>query len=335
MTSKVNWEKTLRALYYDVKHATALGSLNALYTAARLLHPAITIAFVRNWYNRQRAPTLWRQAPKRFAKNPVVQTRPMWQVQSDLMDLNYFKGRNGGHRYVLVVIDVFTKRAFCRALKGKSAAAAAPAIREILDPLTTVKVFQSDLGREFFNGRVASYFRQRKIEVWVSEDRETKAQCAERFIRTLRSKIMRYMTAHGTQKWVDVLPQLVANYNNSWHRSIGMAPNKAGPDTYHEIRRRLYPPAATANAKVKAPAAKRRRARREDDVKVGDTVRISRVLETFEKLTFRWTDELWRVRKVIKRTPRTVYHIEDLNGEHITGHFYREQLMKVPQGEVE
>ena len=346
MTSTAGWVKILHNLYYDVNQASALSGVNALYKAARAKIPNITIGFVRNWFNRQRAPTLWRQAPKRFKKNPIVQTRPMWQVQSDLMDLNQFTSFNGGHRYVLVVIDVFTKRAFCRALKNKSAAVAGAAIRSVLDPLDTVKVFQSDLGLEFFNATVKAYFRERKIEVWLSQDRETKAQCAERFIQTLRSKIMRFMTAHDTKNWVDVLPNLVANYNSSRHRSIGMSPNDATPDRYHEIRRRLYPPAPKTSppaadgveAKRDGPTARQRRqgrrVRREDDLKVGDLVRISRLQETFEKLTFRWTDELWRIRKVIKRTPRVIFQLVDLHGEDVLGHFYREHLLKVPEGEI-
>jgi hypothetical protein len=343
MSQTAAWEKTLHSLYYDINQISALGSAYSLYKAAHAKLPDITLRFVKNWYDQQRAATLWRKAPKRFTKNPVVQTRPMWQVQSDLMDMGYFVRFNNGHRYVCVVIDVFTKKAFCRPLKKKSAQIVVPALQSILDPLTTVRIFQSDMGTEYFNATLKAYFRRRNIEVWLSEDRETKAQIAERFIQTLRSRIMRYMTAHDTKEWVSALPKLVSNYNNSHHRSIGMSPNSVNSDNIHQVRRTLYPPPPPPGPQIVSKAQKRRatsghrprrpppRQRREDDVVVGDLVRISRIQERFEKLTFRWTDELFRVHQVIKRTPRRIYKLVDLTDEAITGSFYRENLLKVPK----
>ena len=321
--------KLLHSLYYDLDQISALSSAYNLFKAARLQQPDIKLQFVRDWYNQQRAATLWRKAPKRFTKNPVIQTRPMYQVQADLCDMGYFTKWNYKYRYILVVIDVMTKKAFCRALKNKNVQQVLPALKEILDPLKTVHIFQSDLGTEFTNSKTKEYFRQRHIQVWLSQDRETKAQIAERFIQTLRSKIMRYMTGHDTKEWVGVLQKIVSNYNNTHHRSIGMPPNKVTLENLQLVRRKLYPPISKSQNHRRAIAAHREQ--RQDDLKAGDLVRISRIQEQFEKLTFRWTDELFRIWQVIKRRPRYIFKLVDLAGETIEGSFYRENLLKVPE----
>ena len=51
----------------------------------------------------------------------------------------------------------------------------------------------------------------------------------------------RYFTYAKTQKYLDVLDELIESYNNTHHSSIGMAPSQVTSDNASEITDRLYP----------------------------------------------------------------------------------------------
>ena len=117
---------------------------------------------------------------------------------------------------------------------------------------------QSDKGTEFLNSTFQSTLRRYGIKFYTSENEDLKASVVERFNRTLKQKMFRYFTAKRTRPYVDVLLDLV-HYNNTYNRSIGVAPSEVTTDNEDQVRARLYPPKPkTLNSKFK----------------VGDKVRI-------------------------------------------------------------
>ena len=87
-------------------------------------------------------------------------------------------------------------------------------------------LLQTDAGTEFINKKTHELLEQDKIE-WFQSQNETKAQIVEQFNRTLKDIMCKSFTANNTKRWIDVLPDLVHNYNNSYHRSIKMTPIQA------------------------------------------------------------------------------------------------------------
>ena len=81
----------------------------------------------------------------------------------------------------------------------------------------------TDKGLEFINKSTKNLFKRKGIH-WSATENETKAQVVERFNRTLKSKLYKYFTAKGTKTWINIIDELVYNYNNSYHRSIKMTP---------------------------------------------------------------------------------------------------------------
>ena len=69
---------------------------------------------------------------------------------------------------------------------------------------------------------------------------DQKAAVVERFNRTLKTRIMTYLSAKRTNKWVVALFAILKSYNGSYHRSIGMAPNNVTSDDQNQIWTRLY-----------------------------------------------------------------------------------------------
>jgi hypothetical protein len=152
--------------------------------------------------------------------------------------------------------------------------------------------------------------------IWFSTDSEFKASIVERFNRTLKTKMWKYFTQVGNRKWIDIVDDLVYNYNNSFHRSIKMTPTEASNKKNESIvHKNLY----GNETDVKSIKPK---------FKVGDRVRISKYKKVFDKGYLpNWTTELFTVSKVLNTTPIT-YKIKDYNDEEIEGSFYEQELVK-------
>ena len=136
---------------------------------------------------------------------------------------------------------------------------------------------------------------------------------AERFIRTLKNKLYKHMTAVSKNMYYDVLDDIVKKHNNTWHSTIKMKPKDVGDNNLTEY---------VEESNKKDPK-----------FKVGDRVRISKYKNVFAKGYMRnWSEEVFVVNK-IKNTVLLTYEINDLNGEKIVGSFYEKELQKTDQKE--
>ena len=140
---------------------------------------------------------------------------------------------------------------------------------------------------------------------------EGKSVVAERFIRTLKNKIYKYMTSVSKNVYIDKLDDIVDEYNDIYHRTIKIKPvdvkdNTDSMEFYSEKE---------AND-------------RDPKFKVGDYVRISKYKNIFAKEYIpNWSEEVFEIKKVKNTVPRTCV-INYLNGEEIIGTFYEKELQK-------
>ena len=155
---------------------------------------------------------------------------------------------------------------------------------------------------------------------------EPKSAIAERFIRTLRGKIESNFILTQSTVWYDILPELIHEYNTSYHRSICMSPvDVIKPENYQKVYDALY-----NRRKQKTPEQLRKD--RTTVFQVGDKVRISLHKRLFEKgATANWSEEIFEVSDVLVTKRPIVYKIKDLAGEEVEGAFYRQQLQKTNQ----
>ena len=223
-----------------------------------------------------------------------------------------FSEFNQGIKYLLAVIDVFSKYGWLIPLKDKTGKSVALALKTIFEERKPEKMWV-DKGKEFYNKDV-----KHLIELYSTENEE-KSSVVERWIRTMKEKMWKYFMANSTNVFTNALPDLVKEYNNTRHSSIKLTPVQASKKE-NELRvwRNLYPEHLeihNINPKFS----------------VGDKVRISEKKKTFEKgYTTRWTEEIFMIVEVIRTSPMT-YKIADLNGEEIRGTFYESELQKTSQ----
>jgi hypothetical protein len=166
--------------------------------------------------------------------------------------------------------------------------------------------------------------KENEIEIYSTENEE-KSCVVERWNGTMKQKMFKYFTANDTNKYYDVLDELVNVYNNTKHSSIKMTPveasNKENESTVYE---NLY---GVSDAQESDSESKKNVAYK-PKFAVGDRVRITKKKGTFEKgYTNRWTREIFVISEVLKTNPIT-YKIVDLKDENIIGSFYEQELQK-------
>lgn len=218
---------------------------------------------------------------------------------------------NKGYKYLLNVIDLFSKYAYSIPLKSKSSKEIIEAFENLFNERKPNKLW-TDQGSEFMNNNFKKYLDDRNITLYHVYN-EGKAAVIERFNRTIGEMIQKHMTATNSNKYIDILQNLIDNYNSKYHSTIKMSPIDASKFENKDIVLKNY----GYNQFHSADKPK---------FKVGDTVRISVIKNTFEKrYKPNWSDEIFIIDKVKITNPIT-YTIKDLSGEPILGSFYNNEL---------
>jgi len=238
--------------------------------------------------------------------------------QADLVEMIPFHKSNKGYKYIMTIINCFSKFAIAIPLKSKKSHEVKIALQKVLlkHPM---KHFHTDQGAEWFNHEVRSLLKSYNINHYATFS-DKKASIVERFNRTLKTKMWRSFSEQGTYRWLELLPKLINNYNNTVHRTIGEKPAKV----------------TKKNEKVVLLNILRNRNRYivKQKFDVGDNVRISRSQNVFTKGYLpRWSNEIFTVWKVQHTQPVT-YILKDSKGEILKGGFYQEELSKTRMKDI-
>ena len=259
------------------------------------------------------ANELYKPIIRKFNKRKVYSSFKDNIWDADLADMQLLSKFNKGIKYLLCVIDLFSKYAFVVPLKDKKGVNIVNAFQSILNKSKRKpnKIWV-DKGSEFYNASFKKWLQDNDI-IMYSTNNEGKSVVAERFVRTLKNKIYKYMTSISKNVYIDKLNAIVNKYNNTYHTTITMKPIDVKDNTYINTNKEIN---------YKYPK-----------FKVGDYVRISKYKNIFAKRYMpNWSEEVFVVDKIKNTVPWT-YVINDLNGEEITGAFYEDELQKTNQKE--
>ena len=217
----------LHKTFYDPRQPGGFAGYEQLKRQAR--RQGIKPYQVRDWIQTQPGYTLHKPVVRRFPRRRVLVDGLDQQWQADLADVQSLAKSNDGVRYLLIVLDVLSRYAWVQPLRNKDAKTVTEAFRIILDQGREPDVLQTNEGTEFLNRTLKSLLKQRHIRHFVVYG-DTKAQLVERFIRTFKNRMWRYFTAENTQRYLDILQDLVQGYNASYHRAIRRSPDSVTHD---------------------------------------------------------------------------------------------------------
>ena len=147
---------------------------------------------------------------------------------------------NKGFRFLLCVIDVFSKYPWVVPLKDKKGITIVNAFQKVLKQSNRKpNKIRVDKGSEFYNNSFKKWLRDNDIAMYSTHN-EGKSVVAERFIKTLKNKISKYMTSISKKVYIDKLDDIVNGYNNAFHRAIKMKPIDVKDNTCINIRKEVY-----------------------------------------------------------------------------------------------
>ena len=249
---------------------------------------------------------------------PIIKKFNKRQVYSQFkdnirgVDLAYMQSlsrKNKGIKYLLCAIDMYSKYAFVIPLKDKKGISFVNAFNKIIKQSERKpnKIWV-DQGGEFYNNVFKKWLSGNDI-IMYSTYNEGKSVAAERFIRTLKNKLYKHMTATGKNVYYDVLDDVVNKYNNTKDSTIKMKPIDV-----EDNNKRVY--IDEHNEK-------------DSRFKVGDRVRISKFKNIFAKgYTPNWSTEIFIVDKMNDTVLPYTYNIKDLDDKEIISSFYDRELQK-------
>lgn len=256
-------------------------------------------------------------ARRNYKRRPVVIRDIDETFQADLVDMQAYPDK--GYKYILTVIDNFSKYAWGKPLKSKSGPDVTAAMESIFKEGRVCKKLHVDQGKEFYNSEFKAMLRKYNVEMY-STFSVLKAMIVERFNRTVKTVMWKKFSLNGNYKWVDILQGLVTKYNNTVHSKIKMKPVDVDENNAESLKLHVY-----NNYDVSDPAGK---------FKLGDRVRISKSKTIFTKGYLpSWSSELFTIAKV-KRTKPVTYELKDYQDHPIQGSFYREELQKTKHPDV-
>lgn len=316
LTNKTAFNDKLKELYGDPNQPGSLGGVAAFARANKVPYEQAKKALESSL-----GYSLHKPVRHKFETSLVLVFGRDEQWATDLVETGNIAKHNRGIRYLLVVIDVFSKFAWVEPIKSKTGKAVTEAFGKILKKAEgrRPQKLQTDDGKEFYNTTFQELLKKKQIHHFSTRG-DTKASVVERFNRTFKQKMYRYFTVHNTLSFLPVLQPLIHSYNHTYHRTIRTTPAKVTPEIERKVWNTMYGPMLSVKKKKPTP------------LQVGDRVRLTKKHRLFKKGYLpRWTEEVFVVARVIPSLPGTVvtYRIKEWDGTLLEGTFYREDLQKV------
>ena len=252
---------------------------------------------------------IYSKPPKKYYptnKTDVYYIDDIWSL--DILDLKDYGPENKrNYRYVLVVIDNFSKFSWTLPLKNKNAQTIKDSFENILiNSKRKPNFLEGDRDRSFYNNIFQDFLNKNNIKLY-SRNSSYGAVFAERFNRTIRDLLKKIVFEQGDAKWIDILPTITKHYNNKVHSSTKLTPIQA---SLKKNEGYVYKNVLDKRKKVTPK------------FQVNDLIRTADIKKTFSKGdTTNWSYKLYKITEIINDTIPS-YRLDNLKER------YNESLLK-------
>ena len=325
-------KNVLNQLFYNPRSPVAFSGVDKIYNYFKNNKDefqdfkTLTRKDIKMWLNKQEAYTSHRPIRRKF-RRPRVIFSLNYQWDTDTANMVKYKDHNDGFRFFAVFIDIFSRYLYTAPMKTLTGIEMV--MRSIFDNNgVQPKKIRSDQGSEYKNREMKRFLNDRGIK-HIFTYYETKANYAERVIKTLKLKIRKCLTGKETFRWVDVLQDLTFSYNHSSHRSIKMQPSKAMSEDPYTVWSNQYGEKIQSSEAYQENKSSLRGTKYPIiyKFKVGDRVKISYLKSTWDReYSEKWTGEIFTIinRKLNQEIP--MYQLKDYNNDIIDSFFYEPEL---------
>lgn len=304
----------LLQVYSDPKHSAGFSYPQKLYQAVKPY--GVTKNQVHHFLAGQNSYTQHKQGYYKYLRRPVTSPTINNLLQADLMVIEKYHRTNSHYKYLLIVIDVLSRFLHIFPLKSKQGKEIAPILDQLFSSLTPkVNYFQTDFGKEFHNKFVDVIMKKHHVKLFSTHSK-VGASVAERVIKTIRSRLQKFLTHNKTTKFIHIIQDIVDSYNNTTHSRHSMKPKDVNQANQLQVWHSSFGKFFRKNKKQVRK------------FKVNDFVRILITKNIFEKGSDKtFSNTIYTVADVINSIP-VMYKLRDSHGI-VAGSFYNEELIKV------
>lgn len=289
--TKAEYRKLVRI--YDDPIKTS-NSIQGLYKKAKEEGMKITREKIKSFLQEQPTYQKLFTTTKKQEKPPRTITGPVGHYFADLAFLNKYKSQNKGFIGFLTCINTLSRKGYAIPFKHKTAPAMKSVIKQLVETIQANDkkfiILQTDNGSEFINEQVKTYLDEQNIEqrFCKAEDHHC-AGIIERFNKTIKAKLTFHFIKKNTTQWVDELPNVLRNYNNTLHSSLQETPNNQDEDVEEQLQR-FFKDTNSNLSKIDEP------------YKIGDQVRLRLTKKRFSKEGQTYSDIVYTIIKINRNT---------------------------------
>lgn len=311
-------EQDLKKNYDNIAHPVSFAGISAVQ---RWYNYVVSASKIRRILATFESYTLHKEL-RSGLRNPFFIYLPRWRMEIDLLDVGRLAEYNNGIKFIVMLVDCWTRKLWVEPVKRKTADQVLNAVKKIFARIgKTPKYLGSDRGLEFTNKKMQKYCKKMKVK-FTPNYNYIHSAFVERANRTFQKILYAWMTENETRSYFKKLKKLVLLYNMRYNRVIKMSPRQAEKERNHVQLRK--------NMELHYNAVSNRY-RRIPYFKVNDVVRIAKSKSTFHRsYDEQMQQELFKIVKVNTRLPIPTYTLTNFEGtETIMGNFYEFELTLV------
>ena len=249
--------------------------------------PAITQKEVADWLKKQNTYQLNYVKPTKKSDFLPIYSESFSAWQIDLTFIPQYKVQNNGNYVLFTAIHINSRFAYASFATNKKASTILRLMKVFVKKFNPTQI-DGDKGSEFINKFFISYLQEEEIGYQFFISNSHKLGIINRFHRTLKDKIQKYITASGKTKWTSVIDDIINSYNTTYHRGIEATPTEV-------FNSELLQSLIIDDKK----AATHRLKNKEKPFEVGDFIRIELDLKQFEnKMTAKNSTEIYQIVKI-------------------------------------
>ena len=310
----------LHKLYYDVESSAAYSGLSQLMHALKNNGLKVSRDYVKKWLEGQQIYTMYKpHLNKKMKSRQIVvnSINDMWDI--DLADLSTYSASNDDIKYLMVAIDILSRKIHVYPLKNKQASTIINALQILFNKFGTPRKLRSDRGTEFTANAVQSYLRPILKQYFATGPQ--KAAYAESAVKTVKNRIIKSINATENENYIHHLDKIVKGINDSYHSALNTTPNSVTKDNELKIWAHLYiKPKSIRNKYLKKPFS----------YKVGQIVKTPiKKGKLHREYWINWSEEPKQIINKFRSFGINLYKLKDYSGKKIPGTFQEAQLQPI------
>ena len=256
---------------------------------------------------------------RRYSPIYVYRPRELWQSDVVFFTNKEYVDNNNGYKYILTIIDAFTKYAYAYPMKENKCEKVLECFKDVFQKCGKIpERLNTDRGSELTCKNFENFLKKENVYHYLSYSLR-KCPIVERFNLTLQRLLYQMMNEHHTTEWTKYLDQALKIYNSRYHRTIKMSPIEAEkPENETKVRRTFYEKYRKANSRKQKPK-----------FQVNDEVRIFTEKGKFDcGYDAQFSREHFKIKKVLNNLPVVRYVLSEYDGRVLPGNFFQDELVK-------